>query len=174
MRWKLYTIQASQSRARREAEQGSGEIQQENNMYQIQVICPLMPIDTIDSIHTIHAINLLPLPLPALLPLNSKRPQGLQVDAPQCALLRGLEVDPGHGAPRDAAALERPQGLEPPPRAQAPPAAPREARGPEVVALAGRVVEEVLGHDARQRVVPAVQRAGAAVAVAVEAGHGLG
>lgn len=147
---------------------------QETTCIKYKQICPLMPIDPIHTIHTIHPINLLPLPLPALLPLNSKRPQGLEVDAPQRALLRGLEVDPGHGAPRDAAALERPEGLEPPTRAQAPPAAPAEAHGPEVVALARRVVEEVLGDDARQGVVPAVQRAGAAVAVAVEAGHGLG
>lgn len=129
---------------------------------------------SIDSVHTIHTISLL-LPMPGLppLPLDSKRPQGLEVDAPQRALLCGLQVNLGHGAPRYAAALEGPQGLQPPARAQAPLAALAEAHGPEVVALARGVVEEVLRDDARQRVVPAVHGAGAAVAVAVEARHGL-
>lgn len=136
-------------------------------MYRIIQLVRLVSIDPIDPIHT---VNLLPLPP---LPLDGKRPQRLQVDAPQRALLRGFEVDPRHGAPGDAAALKGPQGLEPPAGAQAPPATPAEPRGPEVVALAGGVVEEVLGHDARHGVVPAVQRARAAVAVAVEARHGL-
>lgn len=128
---------------------------------------------SIDPIHAVHTINLLPLlPLPPL-PLSSKRPQCLQVHAPQRALLRGLKVDFGDSAARDAAALERPQGLEPPACAQAPLAALAEAHGAEVVALAGCVVEEVLGDDTREGMVPTVQRAGAAVAVAVEACHGL-
>lgn len=125
---------------------------------------------SIDPIHAIHAID--PISLPPL-PLNSKRPQRLQINTPERAVLGSLEVDPGHSAPRDAPALERPERLEPAARAEAPLAAAAEPHGPEVVALAGGVVEEVLGDDSREGVVAAVQGAGAAVAVAVEARHGL-
>lgn len=133
----------------------------------------LMSINSIHTVHTVHTINLLPLlPLPPL-PLDSKGPQSLQVDTPQCTLLRSLKVDLWDSAPGDATALEGPDGLEPPAGAQAPLAALTKAHGPEVVALARRVVEEVLGDHARHGVVAPVHRAGAAVAVTVEACHGL-
>lgn len=129
-----------------------------------------MPIYSIHAVHTVHAISLLPL-LP--LPLNSKRPQSLQVDTSQRALLRSLQVNLRDGASRDAATLKGPEGLEPPARTQAPLAPFAEAHGAKVVALARRVIEKILRDDARHGVIAAVHRGGAAVAIAVEACHRL-
>lgn len=125
---------------------------------------------TIDPIHAIHTISLLPL---LSLPFNRKRPQSLQADSPECTLLRSLKVDLGDSAPRDAAALEGSEGLEPSAGAQAPLAALAKAHGPEVVALARRVVEEVIGYYTRHGVVALIHRAGAAVAIAMETCHRL-
>lgn len=125
---------------------------------------------SINPIHAIHTISLLPL---LSLSLNRKRPQSLQADSPECTLLRSLKVDLRDSAPRDAAALEGSEGLQPSAGAKAPLAALAEAHGPEVVALARRVVEEVLGYHARQSVVPLVHHAGAAVSIAMETCHRL-
>lgn len=125
---------------------------------------------SIDPIHTIHTISLLPL-LP--LALNRKRPQSLQADSPERTLLRSLKVDLRDSAPWDAATLEGPECLKPSAGAKAPLAALAEAHGPEVVALARRVVEKVLGYHARHGVVALVHRTGAAVAIAMETCHRL-
>lgn len=132
---------------------------------------PIFPIDSVDSVDSIHPVH--PVHLLLSLPLDREPPERLQVHPPQRALLGGVEVHARHGAARDAAGLEGPQRLEPAARAQAPPAAAAQARRPQVVALRRRVVEELVADDARHRVVAAVQRARAAVAVAVEARHGL-
>lgn len=105
--------------------------------------------------------------------LERKSSKIIEGDDIQGLLMGRFELHLGHALLGQFSASERIQALLPPRNAEAPRAAFGE-EGTEVVAFARREIEPILGHDGSNRVRAAVCRAGVAIAVAVEAGHGGG
>jgi hypothetical protein len=105
--------------------------------------------------------------------LHRKLFQIIQLQLPQRTLLRRAQLHLRHRLLRDLPILVRLKRLQPPRRTQAPLTPLRQPCNPQIITLLRREIEKLLAHNTRNRMVAKVSCARAAVAVAVEARHGL-